>query len=236
MDALYNFLKSAPTQGVYLLDTDIPLENFVPIDLSYRNKELENFAIGEPRFFERYIKSFLKANNAQVAYGGYLEERTLYQGRENFGYNTDNPRNIHLGIDFWCDAGTVVLVPMDGRVHSFRNNSKNGDYGPTIILEHSYRDVVFYSLYGHLSAESFLNIYINKSVKAGEKLGFLGTASVNGNYAPHLHFQLIRDIGNYIGDYPGVSSKADLEYYRHNCPDPNLLLNLNSFSNDERQG
>jgi hypothetical protein len=56
----------------------------------------------------------------------------------------------------------------------------------------------------------------------------LGDTSVNGDYPPHLHFQIIKDIQGYQGDYPGVSSKKDLDFYRNNCPNPNTLLKLNS--------
>ena len=49
---------------------------------------------------------------------------------------------------------------------------------------------------------------------------------MNGDYAPHLHFQIIKNIADYEGDYPGVSSKNDLDFYSANCPDPNLVLKL----------
>ena len=51
----------------------------------------------------------------------------------------------------------------------------------------------------------------------------------NGDYPPHLHFQIILDIENFYGDYPGVCSENDLKYYSQNCPDPNLVLKLSSF-------
>jgi hypothetical protein len=41
-----------------------------------------------------------------------------------------------------------------------------------------------------------------------------------------LHFQIIEEISNTFGDYPGVCSKSDLDYYLKNCPDPNLLLKI----------
>ena len=58
----------------------------------------------------------------------------------------------------------------------------------------------------------------------GEIIGGLGTAKVNGDYPPHLHFQIILDIENYQGDYPGVASLNTLAFYKTNCPNPNLLL------------
>ena len=54
----------------------------------------------------------------------------------------------------------------------------------------------------------------------------LGDATINGDYAPHLHFQIIKDIAENTGDYPGVCSKNKRNYYLDNCPDPNLLLKI----------
>ena len=31
---------------------------------------------------------------------------------------------------------------------------------------------------------------------------------------------------HFVGDYPGVSNLLDLDFYKQNCPDPNLLLGL----------
>jgi hypothetical protein len=55
----------------------------------------------------------------------------------------------------------------------------------------------------------------------------LGLPPINGDYAPHLHFQIIIDMENKKGDYPGVCSSKTLAFYLQNCPDPNLLLKIN---------
>ncbi|WP_317124623.1 peptidoglycan DD-metalloendopeptidase family protein [Tenacibaculum lutimaris] len=156
-----------------------------------------------------------------------MEVRDIYSRSEHFNkLSEENQRNIHLGIDLWCDAGTDILAVLDGEIHSFKNNLNYGDYGPTIIVKHSIEGNEFYSLYGHLSLESIENISVGAKVKQGEKIGTLGGSSVNGDYAPHLHFQLMIDIEGCYGDYPGVSSKKNLDYYKENCPNPNLLLKL----------
>jgi len=151
-------------------------------------------------------------------------EDNLYLSADRFSMG--EYRSIHLGIDFWCTAGTKVLTPIKGIVHSFKNNADSGNYGPTIILKHMVKDVTFYSLYGHLSLESLEDLYIGKQFDKGILLATLGDTPINVNYAPHLHFQLIADIGNFEGDYPGVCSDSDLSFYQNNCPDPNLLLRL----------
>ena len=59
-----------------------------------------------------------------------------YMPAANFLIPDDEPRRLHLGVDIWADAGTPVYVPLDGRIHSFRDNNHFGDYGPTVILQH----------------------------------------------------------------------------------------------------
>ena len=71
-----------------------------------------------------------------------------------------------------------------------------------------------------------MNKQVGTEVKQGEQIATLGTAEVNGDYAPHLHFQLVKDMQGFKGDYPGVTNRLDLEFYKTNCPDPNLLLKL----------
>jgi murein DD-endopeptidase MepM/ murein hydrolase activator NlpD len=205
-----------------ILDDRIPTSEYCPIDLSISNTELKAFDISNAEECQHYVGAILKKNNAKVAYGGYLEKRNLYGISERFQENV--PRNIHLGMDFWCDAGTTVIAPLDGVVHSYANNSDFGNYGPTILLIHEINGHTFYSLYGHLSLESLNAISIGKAIDKGDAFASLGTSTINVGYAPHLHFQLILDLGMYQGDYPGVCSESDLEYFAANCPDPNLML------------
>ena len=216
------FGKNEP---VLPLDWAIPFEKYCPIDLSVENKKLENVALSNPEACQRYIDAVLKRNNAQVAYGGYLEKRNLYANSGRF--SEGEVRDIHLGVDFWCQAGTKVVVPFGGMVHSFKNSADKGNYGPTIILEHHLpQGVVFYSLYGHLSVESLSGLFKGKPFAKGEVLAYLGTTDINVNYAPHLHFQLILDLQGCQGDYPGVCSAEKIAFYQKNCPDPALFFQL----------
>lgn len=219
-----NLFKTTSIRPISILDASIPLAKYHPIDLSSSNSALNTLDITNPEDCQLYIDATLVKSGGMVAYGGYLEKRNLYANASRF--SEGESRNIHLGVDFWCEQGTKVLVPVEGVVHSFQNNDDIGNYGPTIILEHKTIDSTYYSLYGHLSIESLDNIYIGKRFKAGDELALLGSPAINVNYAPHLHFQLILNLQGYIGDYPGVCSQMDLAFYKNNCPDPNLLLGL----------
>ncbi|MBZ9779384.1 peptidoglycan DD-metalloendopeptidase family protein [Psychroflexus sp. CAK8W] len=201
--------------------------DYAPLDLSDTKTSELKIDLSAEFALQAYLKDYLKNKNAKAAYGGYLEKRSLYDRSSYFGVNShSHKRNVHLGIDVWVEAGTPVFTPLPGKIHSQKDNLNFGDYGPTIILEHHIKDLKFYSLYGHLSRESLQLHQVGEGVTIEEPLAFLGSNEVNGNYAPHLHFQIIMDIDDYYGDYPGVSSQVDLDFYRKNCPDPNIFLNF----------
>jgi 4-aminobutyrate aminotransferase-like enzyme/Ser/Thr protein kinase RdoA (MazF antagonist) len=161
--------------------------------------------------------------------GGYAEMRAvgpysdLPCSAEVFrvkGNDGDEWRSIHLGIDFFADPGTPVYSPHDGVVHSFKNNSEAGDYGPTIIIEYEN----FYLLYGHLSCDSLLGIYRGKKVPKGSCVGRVGSFSENGNWQPHLHLQMILDLLDQQGTFSGLCRPSQRSVWLSLCPDPNLLF------------
>ena len=212
--------------NIKVIDESIDYKNYTPIDLSASNTDQINLDVTDAAIFEEFVEDHLSKNNAKVAFGGYLEKRNLYRRSENFKNENIDERNIHIGLDLWIKAGTSVLSALDGKIHSFQNNTAHGDYGPTIIVEHQMENQTFYTLYGHLNLESLDGKQEGQLVKKGEKIAELGKPPINGDYAPHLHFQIIKDLENKKGDYPGVCSLKDLEFYKSNCPDPNLLLKI----------
>lgn len=227
IDLFAKFLYEISPETLYVLDKNIPLSKYVPIDLSFSNTLLDQFDASSSKSLEKFINKQIGIQNGDVGYGGYNETRTIYQRSAHFNtLNIENERNIHLGIDLWSPLGTSIYAPLDGTVHSFKNNTNYGDYGPTIILKHQINKIVFYTLYGHLNVQSIDNLSVNQVFRQGEKLAELGDSTVNGDYPPHLHFQIINDIQGYYGDYTGVCNKRDLAFYLNNCPDPDLLLKL----------
>jgi murein DD-endopeptidase MepM/ murein hydrolase activator NlpD len=187
----------------------------VALDLSATNLELLPSIYGNDIAFNAYIESKI---GDKIGFGGYLEHRVIYETYANFATSSADFRNIHLGMDFWTKAGTPVFAPLDGEVHSFQVNHGAGNYGPTIILHHPAENI--YSLYGHLSMGDLSQLEIGLPISAGQKLCHLGNSNENGGWPPHLHFQLIHDMQDLKGDYPGVCSQRDVEFYAHNCPDP----------------
>ncbi len=157
--------------------------------------------------------------------GGYGEDRSAYT-QTLFAPEGEEPRTVHLGLDIFAPAGAEVFAPLSGRVHSSHINDSPGDYGPTIILEHDIPGGRFHTLYGHLSRDSLKGLKPGSAFMAGEPIAELGTRRENGGWPPHLHFQVILDIGDKRGDYPGVCRRSERDRWLSLCPDPGPLLGL----------
>ncbi len=198
------------------------------LDLSAGNPALQRFDPGVTMEFCAYIEHQIFSAGADYAAGGYAENRTLYTMSSVFsGHdNHSESRTLHLGVDLWLSAGSSVHAVLPGRVHSSQDNAAFGDYGPTLIMEHTLNGRQFYTLYGHLARESLAASPVGRVLDAGELLGWLGTPEVNVGWPPHLHFQIITELLDYVGDYPGVCKPSEAQQWLSRCPDPNLLLRI----------
>ncbi|WP_339923056.1 peptidoglycan DD-metalloendopeptidase family protein [uncultured Cyclobacterium sp.] len=217
-------LEFHPIMGESLNDS-----NTILMDMSENNFALKQLDLLDTSAFEAYITGLLKQNKKRFGIGGYLEKRNIYQRSKVFEDAADSKfRNIHLGIDIWAISDSPVYCPEQGVIHSFQDNKGFGNYGPTVILEHFLEGEMIYSLYGHLSVKDLNDLKIGQTIKRGEKIGHLGSSLENGNWPAHLHFQVIRNLGNNSGDYPGVCSYSEKERYSENCPDPASWLGLHA--------
>jgi murein DD-endopeptidase MepM/ murein hydrolase activator NlpD len=207
-----------------VMGEELTAKNTMKLDFSAENKELLNVDLGNTASFDTYVFDQIRREGKKYGIGGYLENRAIYRRSEVFSTVDSEFRNIHLGIDIWTEAGAPVYVPLDGLIHSFQDNAGFGNYGATIILEHEVEGKSLFSLYGHLFLSDLDGLKIGKEVKAGDLLCHVGPFPENGDWPPHLHFQLMLDMQENVGDYPGVAAKNKLEFYKSNCPDPNLIL------------
>ena len=158
--------------------------------------------------------------------GGYGEDRADYTS-PLFASGDEEPRTVHLGIDVFAPAGAEVFAPLAGVIHSFADNARPEDYGPTIILTHEPQPGVgFHTLYGHLSRESLSGLTEGMPVAQGQRIATLGDRSVNGGWPPHLHFQITLDMLGLKGDFPGVCRRSERDRWLALCPDPAPLLGL----------
>ncbi|WP_405565377.1 peptidoglycan DD-metalloendopeptidase family protein [Polaribacter sp. Asnod6-C07] len=196
-----------------------------PIDLSINNSTVKTEAeFNNPTFFEAQLLAIQNKNPEKIIAGGYLEKRALYTSDIYNAENSSEKRNIHLGVDFWLPENTAVHAILDGEIVCAIHQKDLKGYGGFIILKHQFQKLKFYTLYGHLSEESILKFNLNDVIKAGEKIGDLGNYNENGEWVPHLHFQVILSLLKYKNDFPGVVLESELDYWKKICPNPNLLF------------
>ena len=198
------------------------------LNFTSSNTDITRDILGNTEAFNDYINGLLRPLYL-YGIGGYGEHRTVYSRSTVFD-DSEEPRRLHLGIDIWGDAGTPVYAPLDGVVHSFGFNNNFGDYGATIILSHRVEDMIFYSLYGHLALRDLAGMEAGRTICRGQHFAHFGEPAENGQWPPHLHFQLIENIGDWKGDYPGVCKFSEREMYLENSPDPDTILNMMSLA------
>ena len=206
-----------------IFGTDLNTDAVCTLDFTVNNKYLQSTNLLDTEAFNSAVQQMLQEKNATIGVGGYLEDRFIYRRSKHFDVAAES-RNMHLGVDVWLDAGTAVHTPIDATVHSFQDNDNFGDYGPTIILEHELEGVTFYTLYGHLNRASLQGLATGKRFAKGEKIAEVGPYPENGNWPPHLHFQIMCSMDGKFGDYPGVATTSEKEKYESLCPNPNLIL------------
>jgi murein DD-endopeptidase MepM/ murein hydrolase activator NlpD len=173
--------------------------------------------------FDAMVDEMLTSQQAAAGIGGYLENRVIYRRSPHFD-DTAEARSLHLGVDVWVPAGTPVAAPLAGVVHSLADNNNFGDYGPTVILQHELEGTTFFSLYGHLTRTDLAGLAAGQAVAAGQVIAHVGPHPENGDWPPHLHFQLIVDMQGRWGDFPGVAAPSERDYWAALCPDPMLVL------------
>ncbi len=215
-------------------------EKLFHFDFTAQNRGLAEIDITDTQKFAQYIDQELERHQAKFGIGGYMEDRILYKRSQLFELQgpagpaiidgvVEEARSVHLGIDIWGPSGTKVFAPLGGMVHSFAFNDHFGDYGATIILQHQLDTIVFHTLYGHVSLVDLAQLHQGMYISRGELIAHFGEPRENGDWPPHLHFQVIGDMNLKEGDYPGVCLKNESEKYLQNCPNPDLILNLMKY-------
>ncbi len=173
-------------------------ENVHVLDLSVGSLDIPQLDdLADTAAFSRSVFAQMAAAGARVGVGRYNEARLLYAAPEFTVESDELPetRTIHLGLDLFLPAGSPVLAPLEGIVHAMQNNAAPKDYGPTIILRHQTGGGdTFFTLYGHLSADSLDGLAVGDAVQRGQRIARIGDFPTNGDWPPHLHFQIITDL------------------------------------------
>ena len=227
---IIEWLKRHRNDFAAIVDEDLHHENQLVFDLSVGSTLLQNKdgSLDTAALTEQLFRQ-MQAARVKVGIGRYREARLLYTS-EQFKVQTDEmpeARTMHLGIDLYMKSNAPIYAPLEGRVHSFNNNTAPLDYGPAIILEHQIEDAErFYTLFGHLSLDSLEDLTIGMPVAKGQSFARIGELPTNGGWPPHLHFQIILDMLGERGNFPGVARPAEWDIWAQICPDPNLILGI----------
>lgn len=232
--AVVQWLERNPAKLGRVVEPDLHAANNVIFDLSIGSRELGNLLdLSDIDWFTRQLFERMNAAQSRVGIGRYNEARPIYTGDQYRVAGNDGPewRTLHIGLDLFMEAGSPILAPLDGIIHSFRNNDTPLDYGPTIILQHTVDTVAgeqltFYTLYGHLSEDSLAGLYEGKPIAQGTPFAKIGSYDVNGGWPPHLHFQIITDLLDKSGDFPGVALPSQRATWLSLSPDPNLVTQI----------
>ncbi len=205
------------------------------LDLSVSSKWIgHQVEFNDLDLFQFKINQLQKQSQNKIIAGGYLEPRPIYTSTEydKIGNHGRESRTIHLGIDYWLPEKTPVHALIDGKVVVAVNDAGNKEYGGLVILKHTTKNFEFYTLYGHLSVASATKHKFGDIIKKGEKIGELGDSKENGNWASHLHFQMMLSILDYTIDFPGVAYFRQIDVWKSICPDPNLLFKSKALQNN----
>lgn len=194
------------------------------MDLSPQNKKLNAIDLDDHLAFSNFINQELALNKVDYGIGGYLEERNIYRRGELFEANPNDFRNIHLGIDIWGQQSSVIYNPLDGELVAAHNNAGYADYGPTLIMKYAAKESPFFVLFGHLSLGSLSRYEIGQKIPRGAKLAEFGAYDVNGNWPPHVHVQIIKNLKPGSKDHIGVCSREEINAWTAECPNPNLII------------
>lgn len=220
--ALRDWLRSQ--QFAPILGVELDAENSQLLDLGMQSDLLAQVPdLSDPAAWEAPLQIALRG---KIGIGMYQEIRPIYL-TDIFAIAPHHRRTLHLGVDLFAAAGTPIYAPLSGIVRVVTEQTAPQDYGPMLIVEHQpLPDLRFYTLYGHLAVDALQRWQPGQSVAAGELLAHIGDHPRNGNWAPHLHFQLVADLLDLHGKVPGVCSPHEARFWTSLCPDPNLLLKL----------
>jgi 4-aminobutyrate aminotransferase-like enzyme/Ser/Thr protein kinase RdoA (MazF antagonist) len=228
--AVIAWLENHPHHIRPLVEHDLSTSPLIVTDWSTGSLDLGNpVDYDDTARLTRAIWQRMADQGVTIAIGRYNEARPLYRSAA-FQVPADDGfewRTVHIGLDIFVDAGSPVFAPLDGLVHSFQNNRARCDYGPCIILEHRTPEgIPFFTLYGHLSAESLEDLSPGEPVRKGERIASIGSYPENGDWPPHLHFQIITDLLGMRGDFPGSCRPSQRDVWLSISPDPNLIARI----------
>ena len=150
-------------------------------------------AEGRPDEAEKAWLEIAAREGASLGIGPWGEDRPVYTTKAFVSrMAVGKRRSMHLGLDLFLDAGANVRTPLAGKIIDLYATDLPLDYGHAVLLQHDPAEGVrFYTLWGHLSANTVHARRLGEVLEAGDVIGQLGHNTENGGWAPHLHLQIL---------------------------------------------
>ena len=224
--AVLEFLNAR--RGSFAPVMGVPLDGAAVIDISQTGAQAPSDPFS-PDIAELTRRVHAVAGPEGVTLGRYAEPRLIYGTPAFFAgvHPAADRRTIHMAVDVFMPAGTLVHAPLAGTVRHATWYSDRLDYGGMVVLEHvePASGTVFFTLYGHLSRASVDGLTKGQAIAEGEAFAALGAEAENGGWPPHVHFQLgLMPDGDF--SWLGVVDPDQLGGWRLVFPNPAALLNL----------
>jgi 4-aminobutyrate aminotransferase-like enzyme/Ser/Thr protein kinase RdoA (MazF antagonist) len=224
------WLRERAASAAPVLEHDLRATPCVVFDLSvgsvFLGADPQNARTGP---LTRRLLAEMGRAGVPVGVGRYGEVRGLYTAPAFAagGGPLDERRTVHLGVDLFVAAGSAVHAPLDGTVHLVADNDAPQDYGPLVVLRHDAGGGrSLFTLYGHLGEECLTVLRVGDEVKAGQVIATVGAPPANGDWPPHLHFQVILDLLDLGAAFPGVTRPGQAAVFRALSPDPSVIVGI----------
>lgn len=227
---IVSFLKTHRNTFFPIYGSAIRDDRVTVFDWSIDSPELGNFdQFHDVKQATYQVFNRMANENTEIGIGRYDEPRPVYSTDEyaKQGNSGLEWRTVHLGIDLFMPAGTPLYAPLDGEVAICVDDAGDKEYGPLLVLKHTPDDgPTFYTLYGHNDPEVLERLHLGDQVKRGDRICLIGDYPENGNWVPHVHFQIITELFDFSDDFPGVAYPKQRAIWKSISPDPNLILGL----------
>ncbi|NKB77999.1 MAG: aminotransferase class III-fold pyridoxal phosphate-dependent enzyme [Gammaproteobacteria bacterium] len=234
-DKIMDWLAAGEVEFHSIVDVDLKKDPLFILDTSvaspYIGSSVEAY---DPNRATIELFRIIEDMNCVAGIGKYDEYRLIYRS-DDFVDATGHQRTLHIGLDIFMAANSRIYAPLEGRVYAIANNDAPLDYGGTVILQHQLPGhlcdtagdrIYFYTLYGHLSPKSSSHLRKGDSIKAGQCIATMGEIHENGNWPPHVHFEIVTDMLGEVDTFVGVGSHGHKAVWRSLCPDPNVILGI----------
>ena len=174
---------------------------------------------------EKTIEYGKRIYGADYLYGGWMEDRSFNLK----GTYLEPSKFLHLGLDIFAPAGTLVAIDKDARLIQVYNDTPEEDgWGTRLLFCLSGQEEEIHLLYGHLSPNVLVKAHY--PVPLLTPIGYLGTREENGGWSPHIHVQAIAgDITEFLENpslLDGYGELGDIENLSKRFPDPLRFIDL----------